>query len=154
MVPGRGVAVLVACWFLGGVAGQGDGGFDAFAYGVAVHFEAAAEGDDDFEAVLSDPAGVRALRDGRVDSVSQTPISTAPSVSSRLSRQGPGAYLCALVTSSLTTSWTLPIARSETGIPWTACNSFTKSQAACRAWDTGSSPTKDTAASTGRPLKG
>ncbi|WP_445029523.1 hypothetical protein [Streptomyces sp. SAS_270] len=71
--------------------------------------------------------------DGSVVLLSHTLIWTAPSTISRSSRHGPGAYFRALVTSSLTTSCAMPIARSDTGSLCTACTVARKSRATARA---------------------
>lgn len=79
------------------------------------------------------PVGSGARISGSVVLLSHTVTSTAPSPASSVSRHGPGAYLRALVTSSLTTSWTTPIARADAGSPCTACNDSRNSRAIPRA---------------------
>ena len=90
---------------------------------LACHGEALGHGSDDLQAVLADPRRVRGVR-GRqhLVAVPDGDLQMAAPAMRSCSRTGPGAYLRALVTSSLTTSWERSMARADTVTPcrrWT-----------------------------------
>ncbi len=139
-----------------GIVGEDDSRSDPLAHRFAVDGEAPAHRHHDLQTVLTDPVRVRCQhRRQHRAAVPHTDRDGPPSTSS-VSRQGPGAYLRALVTSSLTTSCTMPIARPETGSPCTACSLTRNDRARSRAWAISSLPsnaaTTDAGLSTSDPL--
>lgn len=81
---------------------------------------------------LSEPwrptrSGSGAWINGRVVLLSHTLILMVPFLISRSSRHGPGTYVRASVTDSLTTGCAVPIARADTGSPCSARAAMRKS---------------------------
>ncbi len=76
-------------WAAGRVVGQLDRRGDALAHRFAVDTEDLAYRQDDLQAVLPDAAGIHRHYCGRVVPPSHTLTSMAPSLTSRVSRQGP-----------------------------------------------------------------
>src|SRR5690606_28961458 len=94
------------------------------------------------------------FRDSTKPGAAHTVIWTASSMISRSSRHGPGAYLRALVTSSLTTNCTVLIARADTGSPCCACTDMRKLRAMSRASAISALPSKAADAAIGRSTSG
>ncbi len=72
----------------------------------------------DLQAALAHPAASAAWATGNTGSQSHTTTSTMSPAMRRSISTGPGAYLRALVTSSLTTSWIRSMTFCEAGIPF------------------------------------
>lgn len=145
---------LVAGDVAAGVVGEGDGYGDAIADGFAVDGEALTHGHDDFDAVLADPAGVGCQQLGRGGAAVPHADLDGTLDDLQVEQAGSERVLRALVTSSLTTSCTMPMARFETGSPWTACTQVRKVRAMSRATAISSLPSNPARTMIGRSTSG
>ncbi|MFD7976339.1 hypothetical protein [Streptomyces sp. NPDC059071] len=111
------------------VIGEGNDGGDPLAGGFAVDFEATAEDCDHFSPCQPIREGSRGLMVVSEEPPSQTATAIPPCLRARVSRQGPGACLRALVTSSLTSTEPRTCSRS----PHLAWSSVRNERASARA---------------------
>lgn len=117
-----------------GGRGAGDVRGDALAEECPLDSDALGKCSDDLQAVLAHAFGSWGLAAGTTGLLSQRSTRTTAPVSRRRKRAGPGAYLRAFATSSLTISWTISTVAVTTGMPWSSRAVVRKADARWRAW--------------------
>ncbi|KUN33234.1 hypothetical protein AQJ27_50810 [Streptomyces olivochromogenes] len=84
--------------------------------------------------MLAHAFGIVGLAAGTTGLLCQSSTRTTAPVTRRRKRAGPGGYLRAFVTSSLTVSWTISTVAVTTGMPWSSRAVVRKADARWRAW--------------------